>query len=458
MLEEENSRKRSRKQQEEEPFSWKKEIISWIQIIVAAVIIALVLNNFIIANSRVPTGSMENTIMSKSRVIGSRLSYLTSDPERGDVVIFHFPDDPTGKIYYVKRVIGLPGETVSVVDGKVYINDSDTPLDEPYLPEPMEGSYGPYTVPEGCYFMMGDNRNNSLDARFWKNQFVEKDQDYSQGAVYVFSKDRESGIRENGVRDRMKIIISPAKKMNIREDELEWANLPCFLSRAEELKRYIQGLDLDQARKLWQCNEKIALLNYGRFKEMDLERRLTPALLSYEGIQYQYMAPGVFEQGQWDYVQEHLRILSGFYGILKPLDGIVPYRLEMQAKVELPSGIKSLYDYWGSSICRELAADETLIVNLASKEYSRAVEPYLEAHIDYVTCVFGTLAEDGTGGLKVKVKATEAKMARGEMVRFMAERGVRDAEGLKGFDRLGYRYCQEKSGDKEYVFIKIREQ
>ncbi|MFQ9328251.1 peroxide stress protein YaaA, partial [Enterocloster bolteae] len=100
----------------------------------------------------------------------------------------------------------------------------------------------------------------------------------------------------------MKIIISPAKKMNIREDELEWANLPCFLSRAEELKRYIQGLDLDQARKLWQCNEKIALLNYGRFKEMDLERRLTPALLSYEGIQYQYMAPGVFEQGQWDYV------------------------------------------------------------------------------------------------------------------------------------------------------------
>ncbi len=146
MLEEENSRKRSRKQQEEEPFSWKKEIISWIQIIVAAVIIALVLNNFIIANSRVPTGSMENTIMSKSRVIGSRLSYLTSDPERGDVVIFHFPDDPTGKIYYVKRVIGLPGETVNVVDGKVYINDSDTPLDEPYLPNQWKAP----TVPIQC--------------------------------------------------------------------------------------------------------------------------------------------------------------------------------------------------------------------------------------------------------------------------------------------------------------------
>ena len=146
-------RGRSRRQKEEEPFSWKKEIISWIQIIAAAVVIALVLNNFIIANSRVPTGSMENTIMSKSRVIGSRLSYINSDPERGDVVIFKFPDNRD--IYYVKRVIGLPGETVDIVDGKVYINDSDAPLDEPYLPEPMEGSYGPYTVPEGCYFMMG---------------------------------------------------------------------------------------------------------------------------------------------------------------------------------------------------------------------------------------------------------------------------------------------------------------
>lgn len=160
-------------EEEKEPVSLKSEIISWIQIIVAAVIIALVLNNFIIANSRVPSGSMENTIMTGSRVIGSRLSYITKDPERGDVVIFHYPDDPS--IYYVKRVIGLPGETVNIIDGKVYINDSETPLDEPYLKEPMEGSWGPYEVPEGCYFMMGDNRNDSRDARFWNNKYVTKD-------------------------------------------------------------------------------------------------------------------------------------------------------------------------------------------------------------------------------------------------------------------------------------------
>ena len=173
MSEEMQGRSRRTKEGEDQPFSLKKEIISWLQIIVAAVVIALVLNNFVIANSRVPTGSMENTIMSRSRVIGSRLAYLKDDPQRGDIVIFHYPDDES--IYYVKRVIGLPGETVMIEDGKVYINGSDTPLDEPYLAEPMEGSYGPYTVPEGCYFMLGDNRNNSRDARFWENKYVKKD-------------------------------------------------------------------------------------------------------------------------------------------------------------------------------------------------------------------------------------------------------------------------------------------
>ena len=176
MEEETKKAGRSRKKKEDEPFDLKKEIISWIQIIVAAVVIAFFLTTFIIANSRVPTGSMEPTIMSKSRVIGSRLAYLTDDPERGDVVIFHYPDDPSGKTYFVKRVIGLPGETVDIIDGKVYINGSDTPLDEPYLAEPMEPEEPMhFEVPEGSYFMLGDNRNNSRDDRYWKNTYVTKD-------------------------------------------------------------------------------------------------------------------------------------------------------------------------------------------------------------------------------------------------------------------------------------------
>ena len=157
-----------------EKFNWKKELWEWIKIIVSAAVIALVLNTFIIANSKVPSGSMENTIMTNDRVIGSRLSYLFAGPERGDIVIFHYPDDES--IYYVKRVIGLPGDTVDIRNGHVYLNGSDEPLKEEYIREPMipeEPMH--YEVPEGCYFMLGDNRNYSKDARFWKNTYVKKE-------------------------------------------------------------------------------------------------------------------------------------------------------------------------------------------------------------------------------------------------------------------------------------------
>ena len=159
-----------------EKFNLKEEIINWIQILVTAALIAFVLNRFIIANSRVPSASMENTIMTHDRVIGSRLHYYFEDPERGDVVIFYFPDDVTEKNYYVKRIIGMPGDVVDIRDGHVYLNGSDTPLDEPYIREPMETPVElHYEVPEGCYFMMGDNRNYSADSRFWQNTYVRKE-------------------------------------------------------------------------------------------------------------------------------------------------------------------------------------------------------------------------------------------------------------------------------------------
>jgi len=159
----------------QEKFSWKKELWEWLKIIVSAAAIAFVLNTFIIANSQVPSGSMENTIMIGDRVIGSRLSYrFFEDPQRGDIAIFRFPDNE--KIYYVKRIIGLPGETVDIVDGKVYIDGSETPLNEPYIREPMiPEAPTHFEVPEGCYFMMGDNRNYSSDARRWDNTYVKRE-------------------------------------------------------------------------------------------------------------------------------------------------------------------------------------------------------------------------------------------------------------------------------------------
>lgn len=155
-----------------ENLSLKSEIISWIKVIAAAVVIALILDFFVIANAVVPTGSMENTVPTGSRIIGFRLYYLFNEPKRGDIVIFKFPDDESTD--YLKRIIGMPGDTVEVIDGDVYINNSETPLKEDYLCEEPYGDFGPYEVPEGCYFMMGDNRNVSVDSRFWDNTFVEK--------------------------------------------------------------------------------------------------------------------------------------------------------------------------------------------------------------------------------------------------------------------------------------------
>ncbi|OUP81588.1 signal peptidase I [Lachnoclostridium sp. An169] len=157
--------------------NWKKEIISWICIFIIAGGCAFILDTYFIANSFVPTGSMENTIMAESRIIGSRLTYRFSEPQRGDIAVFIFPDDKAKGIttYYVKRIIGLPGETIDIIDGKVYVNGSDIPIDEPYLKEPMEmngNNHLRYEIPEGHYFMMGDNRNNSNDSRFWEEKYV----------------------------------------------------------------------------------------------------------------------------------------------------------------------------------------------------------------------------------------------------------------------------------------------
>ncbi len=152
----------------------KQEIVSWIKTIVLALILAVIVDTVLIVNATVPTGSMENTIMTGDRILALRTSYWFDTPQRGDVVIFEYPDDPTGNTLYVKRIIGRGGDTVEVRNGEVLVNGEA--LEEPYIKEVTQGNYGPYTVPEGCYFMMGDNRNRSLDSRFCENTFVQEDE------------------------------------------------------------------------------------------------------------------------------------------------------------------------------------------------------------------------------------------------------------------------------------------
>ena len=186
-----------------------------------------------------------------------------------------------------------------------------------------------------------------------------------------------------------------------------------------------------------------------RLEQMNLREQLTPAVLAYEGIAYQYMAPAVFEDGHYDYVQEHLRILSAFYGVLKAMDGVSPYRLEMQAKASI-GGKKDLYELWGNRLYEAVRDESGVIVNLASKEYSKCIEKYLTPEDRYITIVFCEKSGD-----KLVTKGTYAKMARGEMVRYMAEHRIEEPREIQKFDRLGYVYREALSSDTEYIFERI---
>ena len=244
----------------------------------------------------------------------------------------------------------------------------------------------------------------------------------------------------------MKIILSPAKKMIVDTDNIAPGELPVFIDKTEEILSWMKSKSKEELQTIWKCNDKIAEQNFNRLEKMDLYSRLTPAVLAYEGIAFQYMAPSVFEIQQFEYLQNHLRILSAFYGVLKPMDGVTPYRLEMQAKAEIEE-TTNLYDYWGDRLYHSVIDDSRTIINLASKEYSKCIERYLSDKDNYITITFCELSGD-----KIVTKGTYAKMARGEMVRFMAENNIENPVDIQKFDRLGYTFRGKLSSETEYVF------
>ena len=301
----------------------------------------------------------------------------------------------------------------------------------------------------------------------------------------------------------MKIIISPAKKMKMSELDIPHQGYPLFVEEGKkdgaslspkdriqtgktaQLLQYLQSLSFSERKELWACNEDLARENSERIEKMDLKRNCSPAILSYEGIQYQYMAPSVMEASQLAYLQSHLRILSGFYGVVKPLDGVVPYRLEMQAKAKIGS-CKSLYEFWGKDIWEALLLEELeerlqkegekslgnknpmLILNLASKEYAKCIEKYLPKDrilrkkimwqdepkelsfpIQYISCGFYEKA-----GEKLVQKGVYAKMARGEMVRSLAENQVENADAIKDFKGLDFNFEDKLSTEDQYIFLR----
>lgn len=244
------------------------------------------------------------------------------------------------------------------------------------------------------------------------------------------------------------IIISPAKKMNICNDDIISESLPKFLDKTELIFNILKSLNYEDLKKLLSCNDDIAELNYDRYKYMNLHKNLTPAILAYEGIQYKYMSPHSFDNEAFNYISNNLKILSGFYGVLTPFDGVVPYRLEMQAKLKTDN-FKNLYDFWNNTLYNEITKDSNIILNLASKEYSKIIEKYLTKDNIFITCIFGSIKDS-----KIKVKATEAKMARGLMVRYLAENNITNIEDIKKFSELNFAYSESHSTATEFVFLK----
>ena len=173
------------------------EVWDYVKMIIIVVAVVLVINNVVLINAKIPSPSMEKTIMTGDRIFGFRLAYginldlfgheiskKVKDPERFDIVIFKYPDDESQ--LFIKRLIGLPGETVEIKDGKVYIDGEYRPEANDYCPETPTGNYGPYTVPENSYFMMGDNREYSRDSRFWNNTFVSFDEIVGKAVIRYY--------------------------------------------------------------------------------------------------------------------------------------------------------------------------------------------------------------------------------------------------------------------------------
>lgn len=252
----------------------------------------------------------------------------------------------------------------------------------------------------------------------------------------------------------MKIIISPAKSLNFENKALtDKYSQPIFLAQAERLSKILKKKSARSLSKLMSISPALGELNYERNQNWELPFTLEnskQAIYAFTGEVYRGLDVNSIPMEDLTFVQEHLRILSGQYGILKPLDLMQPYRLEMGSKLKV--GVKpNLYKFWGDQITKSLNAElkeGELFVNLASNEYFKVLQAK-DLKVPVITPVF----KDFKNG-EYKVIMTFAKLARGMMVRYIIDHKVTDLEGLKGFNYNGYGFDENLSNDKELVFTR----
>lgn len=246
----------------------------------------------------------------------------------------------------------------------------------------------------------------------------------------------------------MKIVITSAKRMKDDIDYLEVESEPAFLKDTEIILKYLKILSIQEVKQLLKCSDKIAQEAYQNYQLIDLKRNTVPALLAYEGIQYNSLAAHILTDEDYEYTKSYIRILSGFYGVLRPFDGVVPYRLELNNKLAFEK-YSNLYQFWGNKMYQELIKDDYEILDLGAKQYSRIIKRYLDQDINYVKCYFMEKKNNTFKEVGVYVK-----QARGEMVRYLIKNRVTSFEQVKKFKGLGYCFDYEKSNQNNFIFVR----
>lgn len=257
----------------------------------------------------------------------------------------------------------------------------------------------------------------------------------------------------------MLAVVSPAKNLDYESDLPELnVTQPRLLDNAEELVEVCRQLSPQQLGSLMKISDKLAGLNAARFEEWQRpfnENNARPAMYAFNGDVYTGLDAASLNSEAIDTAQKQLRILSGLYGVLRPLDLMQPYRLEMGSKLDNPKG-KNLYEYWGDTITQMLNDDlaelgSSTLVNLASNEYFSAVKPKA-LNADIITPVF----KDEKNG-QYKVISFYAKKARGLMARFILNQKPKSVSDLKEFDANGYSFNEAMSSDKQLVFCRAEQ-
>ena len=263
----------------------------------------------------------------------------------------------------------------------------------------------------------------------------------------------------------LQVVISPAKQMRTAQDAFDVWGIPPFAHQTARLHQALLGIEHEDGaaglQALWNVSDRLLttcldtlhefmpVLSDADLADSGIARRLSPAVMSYHGIQYQSMAPEVMDSTQLAWLQDHLWILSGLYGCVRPFHAVEPYRLEMGAKLAVDDA-RDLYAFWGDKLARTIApaSSNATIVNLASAEYAKAVLPRLTTDVTVVTCLFGEGIRNG----KPIQRTMEPRAFLLAVERWMAENKLEDASGLTAFD-VGYRHFPELSNKNTLVFL-----